>query len=417
MSKILHHNDDDGRCAAFLVKRYINTINPMQVLSPKDFIEYNYNTDLTKRYPEIHENETVYIVDISMCEEVLKFVNYVIDNGGKVIHIDHHDTGIKYYENHVSEIDHDCYTPFMKQGISGAMLTWIYTDIMDDANRVNPNQVKFDFDNDDYRRRCCLVNDNGEPINKDGELITTERAITPVPDVLRFIDDNDIWKHKIVETKPFVWGFKIMENKHPLSHTWVSLFDEGSPAEQAEFIQNIIDNGTIVLKYRSGTDARILSNGFYVTINGVNICCLNAIDGNSMIFQDMYDNSPAVCKYNYDGNIWWYTFYSDANKGADCAAIVQYLADTYGATYEVVSHGGHVNAAGCTFRKNVLDMFEPDKKSFVEKRKQIRIDKEVAAEQARIAAEEEKLRKDAEKLAVLKAKYAAQFEDEEDYGF
>lgn len=421
MSKILHHNDDDGRCAAYLTKRHINTVRPMEIIQPTDFIEYNYNGDLEKRYPELHENEMVYIVDISMCKSVHAFIDYCIEHGAIVVHIDHHDSGIKYYEEHKEAFAiheaNEKYFPFMKNGISGAMLTWIYSDIFTDENRKNPNSVKFEFDDDALRRRCCLVDNEGCPVDKKGEKINTERLITLVPDALRFIDDNDIWKHKIVETRAFCAGFGLSESKHPLNHIWDSLFDETDPKEQAVFMENMINNGTVIIKYKELTDARNLSNGFYANVNGVDVCFLNAIAGNSLIFQDMYDNSEAVCKFNFDGTKWWYTFYSDEATGANCNALIQYLVNKYGEECGALSYGGHIHAAGCTFTKNFVDKLEIDKTAFIEKRKQIRIDKEVAAEQARIAAAEAKLREDNEKLARLRAKVAAQIEDDEDYGF
>lgn len=111
--------------------------------------------------------------------------------------------------------------------------------------------------------------------------------------------------------------------------------------------------------------------------------------------------------------------YSDEKTGADCSALLQYLADKFGESHGIISHGGHIHAGGCTFRKNIIDELVIDKAAFIEKRKQIRIDKMVAAEEARIAAAEEELRKEKEKQARLRAKYSAQMAEaeEEDYGF
>ncbi len=415
MSKILHHNDDDGRCAAYIVKAYL--VNPMEVMSPKDFIEYNYNIDLTKKYPLISDNETVYIVDISLCDAVMDFIQYAISKNCMVIHIDHHATGIDYYKEHKDEIDHKNYIPFMKNGISGAMLTWIYSEIFDYKGKRNPMKTRFDFDNDNLRNRCCLVDEKNNPIDKSGNSIVVEREITPVPTVLRFIDDNDIWKQKIVETKPFIWGFKLHKNKHPLSQVWVELFDESDPQENAKFINDIINNGTVILNYCDTVNARNLSSGFYVDIHGTYVACVNSINGNSMIFQDMYDVSDAVCKFAFDGDKWWYTFYSKNNGGADCAEIVEWLATELGDVCGVLSHGGHIHAAGSTFKKNVLEYLPIHKQEYIDKRKQIRIDKEVAAEQQRIEEEQRKLREQQEKLNAIRAKIEAREEDTEDYDF
>ena len=416
MAKILHHNDDDGRCAAFIAKAYIL---PYALMGPTDFIEYNYSGNLIKKYPEtINENETVCIVDMSLSDEIFDFIKYVIDKGGRVLHIDHHATGIDFLNTHKEEIDklfaEGSYTYFFKNGISGTMLCWIYANVFNDEDRKNPMEATFDFDDDDLRNKCCRVL-NGIPVGHNGAEVT-DRMIPDIPDVIRFVDDNDIFKHKIPETKSFTNGFMLQANKHPLSQIWVDIISDTDERSKNELIKDIIKQGDTIIKYRSIVDAKNLGNGFYVTINGFNIAFLNTCEGNSFIFQDMYDNSDAVCKYNFDGEKYWFTFYSKEDGGANCAAIIEFLKDSYGSKYEFITGGGHVHAAGSTWRKNFLELFTPDKASFANKRKQIRIDKEVAAEQRRIEEEQRRLREDAERLARIRAKIEAREEDEEDYG-
>lgn len=416
MAKILHHNDDDGRCAAFITKSYIV---PYAMMSPEDFIEYNHAGNLEKKYPAIKENETVVIVDIALGVEVDSFIGYVIGNGGNVIHIDHHASGIEYFEEFHNAfekyIEEGKYKYFFKNGISGTMLCWIYSNVFNDEDRKDPMNARFDFDDDNLRNKCCRISENGEPVS-NVDTPVTDRMIPEIPDVIRFIDDHDIFKHKITETRYFTNGFMLQPNKHPLSQIWNDIITNADYRERNQFIQDIIKEGEIILRYRNLLDAKNLSNGFYVNINGKNVAFLNTPEGNSFTFQDMYNYSDAVCKYSFDGEKYWFTFYSDENKGADCKALIEYLKENYGAKYEFITGGGHVHAAGSTWRKNFLELFSIDKEGFVVKRKQIRIDKEVAAEQKRIEEEQRKLKEDAEKLARIRAKIEARDEDEEDYG-
>ena len=417
MAKILHHNDDDGRCAAFLTKQLI--IDPMTPIVPDDFIEYNYVGSLASRYPKIVPGEPVYIVDISLCDDVLEFIRYCIAEGANVLHIDHHHSSVCYMEHHAEELNgfkaDGKYRTLIKEGISGAMLTWIYAEILNSEDILDPDSAKFDFDDDNLRTKCCRVDDEGNPVDKDGKEITSPFDIKTIPEVLRYIDDNDIWKHKISSTMAFSWGFRLCENKHPLSAVWSLLFDE---TINAAHIGNIIDDGEVILRYRKITDFKNLYNGFYVNIDGHNVVFLNTIEGNSSIFQEVYDYADAVCKYSFTGNHYTYTFYSK-DDGANCLDIVTYLCDTYRDEYGLVTGGGHLHASGVTFKKDIVNAFEIDKKSYAELRKKIRIDKEIAIEQKRYEEEQKKLAEQQAKLDAIKAKVAAREAEleEEDYDY
>lgn len=413
-SYVFHHNDDDGRCAAFLVRQYL--ISPMEPLTPENFIEYNYQANLEKRYPEFEEGDMVYIVDLSMDPSILDLIRTCHDNGVQVLHIDHHHTGIEMYNQYKSELDrYEKYTCLMKEGISGTMLTWIYANVLNDEDKKDPMNARFDFDDDDLRRTCCRVNEQGQPLTKDDQPLISDKSIEHIPDVVRMIDDNDIWKHKIQDTKFFTAGFQLTKDKHPLNHIWVELLDEGDVRQKNDVLMSMLNSGVTVISYRSAIDARNLNNGFFVNINGTQVACLNAMEGNSSIFQDVFDNCDAVCKYSYDGVKYMYTFYSKED-GADVSQLIKFLEATYKDRCIFISGGGHVHAAGCQFKLNIIDQLEVDKAGYVQKRKDIKLDALVAYEQKMVEERERQLREEQEKVAALRAKYKAQMEDEEDYG-
>ena len=410
MAKIYHHTDDDGLCAAYIVKDHI--IAGTELLTPTDFIRYNYNSDLTKTYEDIKEGERIYIVDLSMCPAIEDLIYHCLIKGCTVIHIDHHKTGIDYLEQHA--VNSDKYIHFMRNGISGTMLTWIYANVFSEAGQKHPMDVPFDFDNDEQRTRCCLIDEEGNPRNKDGRKILIEGDILQVPDVVRFIDDNDIWKQKIPETLAFCWGFRLCENKHPLSQIWVELFD--TSRHQSDILKGIINDGETVLKYRRATDLKNLSAGFFAVVDTTKVVFLNTPEGNSMIFDDVYNEVEAVCKYSFDGTKYWYTFYSK-DDGADVSLLVKFLEKEFGESCGFLSGGGHVHAAGVTFTKNFLDHLEILKDEFIEMRKNIRIERELAAEQKRLDEERRKFEEQQRKLDAMKAKLAAREAETEDYGF
>lgn len=414
-SYVFHHNDDDGKCAAFLVKQYM--INPMEPLTAENFIEYNYTGNLEKKTPEINEGDMVYIVDLCLDEDILKLIRICVEKNVNVLHIDHHHTGIELYNERKSELDgYTNYTPFLKEGISGTMLTWIYANVLNEEEKLAPMDAKFDFDDDNLRNTCCRIDDSGNPIDKDGIVITTDRNIEHIPDVVRMIDDNDLWKHAITDTRYFSAGFQLCKDKHPLNHIWIELLDEGDVRQKNEVLSTMLNNGVTIINYREILDGRNLRNGFMINILGYQVVFLNTPEGNSSIFQEMYTHSDAVCKYSFDGSRWTYTFYSKED-GADVSKIIEYLKETWDTACGFLTGGGHVHAAGCSFTKNFLERMVIDKKRYVEFRKEIRVEMELAKEKEMAEELARQKREQDEKLAKLRAKVLGKLEDdEEDYG-
>ena len=415
-SYVFHHNDDDGKCAAFLVKQYL--INPMEPLTTENFIEYNYTGNLDKKTPEIEEGDVVYIVDLCLDEDILKLIRMCVEKKVTVLHIDHHHTGIELYNERKSELDSysNYYTPFLKEGISGTMLTWIYANVFNDTDKLHPMIARFDFDDDKLRNTCCRIDEVGNPIDSNDMPITTDRNIEHIPDVVRMIDDNDLWKHAITDTRYFSAGFQLCKDKHPLNHIWIELLDEGDVRQKNEVLTTMLNNGVTIINYRSILDARNLRNGFMLNFDGKYVVFLNTPDGNSSIFQEMYDHADAVCKYSFDGTRWTYTFYSK-NDGADVSKIIESLKNDWGEECGFLTGGGHVHAAGCSFTFNFLDKMNIDKKLYVDFRKEIRVEIELAKEKEMAAELERQKREQDEKLAKLRAKVLGKLEeDEEDYG-
>ena len=92
--KCIHHNDDDGLCAAAIVRFYLKD-KPEE---PSDFIMWKHGQELV--LPEkLNEGETWYIVDLALDATIYTTIITLLAAGCKVVHIDHHKSGIEYYNN------------------------------------------------------------------------------------------------------------------------------------------------------------------------------------------------------------------------------------------------------------------------------------------------------------------------------
>lgn len=342
--KILHHNDADGRCAAALVGMELNTI--YSNLKREDFIEYNYSSGIT--LPDVVKNEEVYIVDISLNNSTYEFLKYFLDNGCKVIYIDHHkSTGdfLKEAENdnQLQEyLRHNNLKIFYKSEInsgdettkvSATMLTWIFS-CMTDTEKQYPNSVNFDF-SETFSHVALNIDDPNE----------TREYFIPTP--IRFIDDYDVWRKALNETDAFHEGYLLLSNEetHPYSDFWRNLI-----YDRPSLIFDIIKSGDICLEYRNVEYSRILKNAFVYDIEGHKTLCLNAVGVNSSVFGDKIHEYPMVCVYNYNGNtnMWKYSFYSSEKNpnSVDCSVVAKALD---------INGGGHIHAAGCQLVYNYFD--------------------------------------------------------------
>lgn len=363
--KIYYHGDMDGKCAAALVYQEFGYFENM---TESDFIRYCHKGTIIA--PQVTKGEKVYIVDLS-CDEVIgNCVREMLLAGAEIVHIDHHISGIKYAEEFKKTLEPELlkhYTTFFENEVSGAMLTCIYT-WMSETERSNPDAVDFSFDN--MRKTLFLGN---------------EKRRIAVPLTVRLIDDNDLWLHKDPASAKFQAGSRILKasdkfirkivelrnpkeptedlkewNKkidelmseqdinemkcqfatHPMSDVWEDILKNN-----VSRVATIVNDGTVIQEYEKTSSASRLNYSFERMFNGAKVICLNEGLGNSSIFLDKYNEYDAVCKYNYDGNLFTYTFYSKTD-GASCLDIVKSLEAEYPA--ETKSAGGHIHAAGIT---------------------------------------------------------------------
>lgn len=310
---IVHHNDADGHCAAAIV-RYELT-NPMNLV---DYYEYNYSGNVEA---EIKSGATVYLVDISMSIFVEQFIQNCLKEACKVIHIDHHKPSVQYYNDNTVEDPNWIYFVHdendEKNGaISGALLTFIYTCMKEDK-RNKPMDV--DFDLTELRDHLIF----------DGDMENEYR----VPMLIRMIDDHDVWRHNLVESKPFSYAYKRMpaDMVDPAEDDlWEAIYNDNH-----HLLFNSIQSGERYVQDENERNESLRNIGGFITAKFNNNCyCLNNLFAGSDQFGDMYEDCDMVCRFAYNGKAWKYSLYS-SNPEIDCSDI----AKRYGG-------GGHKGAAG-----------------------------------------------------------------------
>ena len=328
--KIFHHNDDDGRCAAAIVNHELAVV--FDKPEEEDFIEYYHGCDI--KIPEnIKEGETVYIVDLALDSVILEVIrSLVTEHNCHVVHIDHHKTtldNMKMLSEATKTTVMDKVIKFYKVGISGALLTWIYS-CMDESERLHPESVEFDFS--DKRTHVAFNYD------------TPNMREYRIPMTIRFVDDNDVWLHEIPETKYFCKSLMMFEDKRPFSDTWRDLI-YGSDYS----VYKLVENGELLYKYQETVDKFNLSNAFETELEGLKVLCLNTCCGNSNIFGEKFDQYPCCIKFSYDGRIhmWRYTMYGSKKYDPDESIDLSGIARKYGG-------GGHAKSCGFQLPYNLF---------------------------------------------------------------
>lgn len=350
---VLTHTDADGHLAGHIATTY-TTKDPF---TEAKVFYYNYNglPEMNLTDDEIKDS-TVYITDLSICEELKSLIKDLITKGCEsIIHIDHHTTSLSWIESEESkEFIKDCdnhYRPFFDTKVSAAYLVWVWSflrskkDVLEkfDAAGYENTTKMWDFSDD-----RCFFKFNIYETEEEYEKADEYR----VPDVIRFVSDNDIWEHKFPQSKQFATYYSTLSKgiRGVFANVWQEAIN--NPRKIVGFcmeglkIMEIEDNRAEMLRERIGYTYQFKGIDFYV---------INECIGNSQIFGDEYNNHQAVCKWSYDGKEFTYTMYADTSKSdIDLSKI----AEEYGG-------GGHKGAAGFHTPEFLFgDIKKPKKKGF-----------------------------------------------------
>ena len=320
--KVIYHNDADGHCAAAIVWNECHGI--FEPILPKDLIEYDHEGKIEIDDESIREGEQVYIVDLALDEAIFEVIKQFIKHNCKIVHIDHHISGRAYYNN-MDAIYKTAYNKnvisYYRTDVSASMLTWVYVN-MTETERLHPNDVPIDF------------TEEFTHIGFYPETNAMRECF--IPKAVRYIDDNDVWRHQFEESKYFALAYQIEDNDPLNTALWGELLYDNRLTKTYK----MIETGKLLHRYQEAMYAQACGNGHIVHIDGHTGYAVNCPVGNSRLFGDKYDEYDFVVKYHYDGSIkrWKYTFYSKDDSTFDCAAICR----------KHFAGGGHKHAAGGT---------------------------------------------------------------------
>jgi hypothetical protein len=324
--KCIHHTDDDGFCSAAIVRFYLKD-KPEE---PSDFIAWSHGKELT--LPEkLNEGETWYIVDLALDATIYNAIICLLAAGCKVVHIDHHKSGIDYYESLTDEAKKaiEDVVRYYEVGASGCMLTFLYAQ-MDDVMRKNPNDTDIDLKPDHSKYAIFDKDKSHAPIMGD------------IPFVVRYIDDWDIQSGILSDSIPFHYGFMDERDKSPCADIWIQLF-----TQERFTITPMINKGNAYTAIYERENRRGIERGFVTKICGTICFATNSTSGDCRMFNAIKDKYPMFCKYSYDGSIQKWSYFFAAGEGED-AVDVSKIAKFYGG-------GGHMKAAGAQLPFNIFE--------------------------------------------------------------
>lgn len=331
---VYHHTDLDGFCSAAIIKNELIPFDPFAEWE-KYFFMYSHGWNVY--FPEeesVHPGDKVYIVDLALDDAVMSIIEWFVDHECKVIHIDHHIGGIKYYETldeDRKKLYDDNVISFHDTSVSATMLCWVYA-CMTEEERHNPSEVKYDFQ-DDWSHFMFDPDDKSKPIREPN-----------IPDVVRYTDDNDIWRHAFPKSRLFVIGFRLLskEDRQPWSEWWSNILYEVTP----RMTEEVIAKGSICKEFQDGLFEAVRKKAFEYDVYGTKAIVLNWPMGGSDVFGDLYYQYSLAIVYGYDGKIgkWRYSMYSSDGK-VDCCDLAR----------KYFHGGGHPTASGGILDYNFFD--------------------------------------------------------------
>lgn len=322
MSKIIHHSDDDGRCAAAIVYRDFCIDN----VTDDDCFEYTHGGSIDVDEEKIRDGEKIFIVDLALDDVILDVIRLFTKHNCHITHIDHHQTTIDRMQRLSSEesdlmshVNH-----FYHIGLSATMLTWIYSCMYEEERLIAEDmmQDRIDF-TDGFTHFAINV---GAP----------EQREYKIPLAVKYIDDFDVWRHSSPETMYFHLAFGMEWDKRPTSKLWSNTIY----CYDGSIIEKYVNPGRVIYRYKTSQDKHVMKHAFESKIwDGdrlITCLCLNYV-GNSTVFGDQIKEYPMVCLFHFDGDMckWCYSLYSDESSDVDVAKI----CERYGG-------GGHKHAAG-----------------------------------------------------------------------
>lgn len=337
MSILVTHIDDDGKASAAIALR---EMFPFDVRpEAADIVYYNYwHTPIAPDH-EFHEHEKVVIVDLSLDDWVFNLIKRAVEAGCQVVHVDHHATTQQYIEQFTPEqaTIYDNVETIFSTKFSATMLCWIWSCAHPEEREKFDETMHSVIDFSEDWKLLVFYPGQGE-----------KERIYKIPDVVRYVDDWDIWRFDIQQTKAFHYGFNTELDKNPDAKLWDELiYNYNAPI----IIQKkYLEPGQAIEKNLESEYAILRKMAFEATIPRFESISCIAINGisNSFAFGDLLNAYDVAVLFHYDGpqGNWKYSIYSkNTPDGVDVSKIA-----------EAFDGGGHPHAAGFRTKKNIFDI-------------------------------------------------------------
>lgn len=289
--KCFHHTDIDGKCAGAMVARYTDNYDK------NNYIPYNYDGDIP--IDSVQDGEDVYFVDLSFSDKSIKTIEELMAKNCKIHWCDHHETSMKFLEEHPEYNDID---GIRDKRESGCMLTWAY------------------FNN-------CPVEECGKK----------------APEFLKLISDFDCWHMVFEDSIPFKDYIESL-NHEPTDMIWNRFMKNhyrGVPD-----VEEAVSEGRIIQRHEMKTYEAIRKANAYESVikygDKEMKCYVINNNGSSLLFGDDIYNHDLVAIWHFDGEKYHYSIYSE-NPDVDCSVIAKQFGG-----------GGHRGAAGFLLPEMIL---------------------------------------------------------------
>jgi len=289
---IYHQRDLDGYCSAAVVKKWTEESEPKKEII---FIGYDYGRPL----PDLREYSMVIMCDISFpgtdMLALCKAEKYVI-------WCDHHISAITEVEKVFKEANHPLPKGLRDTNFAACELTWKYFNIPE--------------------------------VKGTGETFT-------MPMTVKLLGEYDSWRNKDMVRweqmiMPFQWGMRMICNSFETFP--MRLLNVMEPGALMPQINEILENGEIILKYQNQSNEGLCRLTFAKKFKGLRAICLNASGTGSQTFKSVWDQSKydIMITFYYNGHHDFFTvsLYSDKDW-VDCSVLAKELGG-----------GGHKGAAG-----------------------------------------------------------------------
>ena len=301
MVRIFHHNDHDGRLAAFwVISAYYH---------PQWQATACHEVDYGRPFPiqEIKPGDTVWIVDFSIEPDMMR---QILDAGHFVFWVDHHVSAIAKYK----EFDWKKLKTIRCTSSEYAACVLVWGVIKFLGGKIGL----------DYGDITDLV------------IETIHDCWEEIPLATRYVGDYDSWAHRYrPDSTHFILGSSLAD-MDPHSDFW----DDVNTGRN-DLMRSTLEHGSVIERYRDSFNEEYRSRYAYeVEWEGHKCLVMNMGHGSSLAFGPLsYAYNICICAV-FNGECWTVSLYADQARGVD----VSKIAAKY--EWEGRRGGGHKGAAG-----------------------------------------------------------------------